>query len=92
MIGIIWMPDEPVPMIPTRRPEKSTPSSGHSPLWNQRPRDVANLARWIGDQNEHYLNWQIVNLKAPGGPEAIAAMRHCADAKSPNVAEAPARN
>jgi hypothetical protein len=34
----------------------------------------------------------VVNLKAPGGPEAIAAVRHCADARSPNVAEAPARH
>ena len=32
--------------------------------WNQRPRDVANLARWIGKQSEQDLNWQIVNLAA----------------------------
>jgi hypothetical protein len=31
--------------------------------WNQRPRDVANLARWAGKQLEKELNWQIVNLK-----------------------------
>ena len=28
MIGIDWMPDEPVPMMPTRMPLKSTPSGG----------------------------------------------------------------
>ena len=28
MIGIDWMPDEPVPMTPTRLPVKSTPSWG----------------------------------------------------------------
>lgn len=33
--------------------------------WNQRPRDVANVTRWIGKQSERDLNWQIVNLKAP---------------------------
>ena len=32
--------------------------------WNQRPRDVANVTRWIGRQGERYLHWQIVDLKA----------------------------
>ena len=35
------------------------------PHWNQRPRDVANVARWTGRQIERELNWQIVNLDAP---------------------------
>jgi hypothetical protein len=34
-------------------------------FWNQRPRDVANLTRYIGKQSERELQWQIVNLKAP---------------------------
>jgi hypothetical protein len=33
------------------------------PTWNQRPRDIANLAKHTGKQIEKYLNWQIVNLK-----------------------------
>jgi hypothetical protein len=32
--------------------------------WNQRPREVANITRWIGKQVEKDLNWQIVNLTA----------------------------
>ena len=32
--------------------------------WNQRPRDVANLAAWAGVRMERDLNWQIVNLTA----------------------------
>jgi len=35
------------------------------PTWNQRPRDVANIARWTGRQIEKDLNWQIVNLDVP---------------------------
>ncbi|MDB5333493.1 MAG: hypothetical protein JWP03_4644 [Phycisphaerales bacterium] len=31
--------------------------------WNERPRDCANLARWMGHNLERDLNWQIVNLK-----------------------------
>jgi hypothetical protein len=37
--------------------------------WDERPRDVANLARWVGHQNETYLNWQVVNLKV--SPEEL---------------------
>lgn len=33
--------------------------------WNQRPRDVANVTRWIASNIERDLNWQVVNLKAP---------------------------
>lgn len=38
------------------------PLEGH---WNQRPRDVANIARWTGHRIESDLNWQIVNLEVP---------------------------
>ncbi len=31
--------------------------------WNQRPRDVANLTRYLGKASETQLNWQIVNLQ-----------------------------
>ena len=33
MTGIDWMPDEPVPITPTRWPVKSTPSCGQWPVW-----------------------------------------------------------
>ena len=33
--------------------------------WNQRPRDVANIARWTGQQIEREVAWQIVPLNAP---------------------------
>jgi hypothetical protein len=37
--GIDWMPDDPVPITPTRWPARSTPSWGHRPVWNVRPRN-----------------------------------------------------
>ena len=33
------------------------------PGWNERPRDIANLAKWTGKAIEKDLNWQIVNLR-----------------------------
>ncbi len=37
---------------------------GKSNDWNNRPRDVANVARWVGRQSEREFNWQVVNLQA----------------------------
>lgn len=31
--------------------------------WNQRPRDAANVAQWVGRTMERELNWQVVNLR-----------------------------
>ncbi len=31
--------------------------------WNQRPRDLAKLARWVGKQTERTLNWQILDME-----------------------------
>jgi hypothetical protein len=34
-------------------------------VWNERPRDIANLTRWAGKEVESLLNWHVVNLAAP---------------------------
>jgi hypothetical protein len=39
--------------------------AGKEAHWNQRPRDAANVTRWIAKQIERDLKWQIVNLDAP---------------------------
>ncbi len=46
--------DQPDPTKPTQRAEAS---------WNQRPRDAANVVRWISKQVERDLNFQVVNLQ-----------------------------
>ena len=33
--------------------------------WNQRPRDLANLTRWVGNRIEHGLQWRTVALASP---------------------------
>ena len=33
--------------------------------WNNRPRDVANLTRWLSARTEKPLNWQIVDIDRP---------------------------
>jgi hypothetical protein len=45
--------------------EKPKPAAAAGPgSWNQRPREVANITRWVGKQVEKDLNWQIVNFTA----------------------------
>ena len=41
MIGMDWIAEEPVPMMPTRCPVKSTPSCGHLPVWYHAPSKVS---------------------------------------------------
>ena len=36
-----------------------------APPWNQRPRDIANITRWIGRNVERNLAWQVVPTSAP---------------------------
>lgn len=38
---------------------------GKEASWNQRPRDSANVVRYMSRQMERDLNWQIVNLRVP---------------------------
>ena len=40
MIGIDWMPDDPVPMTATRLPVKSTGSCGQCAVWYTSPAKV----------------------------------------------------
>ena len=41
MIGTDWIADDPVPIMPTRFPVKSTPSWGQRPVWYVGPSKVS---------------------------------------------------
>jgi hypothetical protein len=43
----------------------NTADGGKPGPWNQRPRDVANYVRWMGEQTERDINWQISDLSVP---------------------------
>jgi hypothetical protein len=48
-------PQRPTPDVKSQEPKTL---EGY---WNQRPRDVANAARYVGKQTERWLNWQIID-------------------------------
>jgi hypothetical protein len=47
---------------PAQKKQSGDDENKEVEVWNERPRDVANLARWTGPRIETFLNWQIVNL------------------------------
>jgi hypothetical protein len=54
--------------------------SGKTPVvqdWNCRPRDVANLADWMGKSLEHRINWQVVDIKTDPEDWLDAPMSRC---------------
>lgn len=56
------------PVVMNKLQYDLAPMAGDKPKdanWNQRPRDAANITRWISKQLERELNWQIVNLRGP---------------------------
>lgn len=46
-------------------PPAAAPGTARKPEWNQRPRDVANLAYWVSSVAERDLNWQVIREDAP---------------------------
>jgi hypothetical protein len=59
-----------------------------APAWNQRPRDVANAARWVGAQIEQDLNWQVVPPTAPLSDLADAPILYVSGSKPPVLDDA----
>ncbi len=77
------------PVAPTATPAVTPTSvSAGDSSWNQRPRDAANVVRWMGEQVERDLNWQIVNLTGTADQLLDAPILYLAGSKAPRFTDA----
>lgn len=56
--GLMFLAHGRVPIIVSKLRDQSF-------AWNNRPRDAAHLASWIGQETEQRLSWQILNINTP---------------------------
>jgi hypothetical protein len=54
--------------------------------WNNRPRDIANLTRWIQTNAESGVNWQVVGIEAESADWLDAPILYLASYESPSWA------
>ncbi|MCD6365798.1 MAG: DUF4159 domain-containing protein, partial [Planctomycetes bacterium] len=57
-------------------------------MWNSRPRDLANLSRWVSQTFENHLNWQIVPIRAPLTEWHDSPILYISGASAPKLTDA----
>jgi Domain of unknown function (DUF4159)/Prenyltransferase and squalene oxidase repeat len=66
--GLLFLARGRAPVIMNKLQYEVTENNGKAVEgpWNERPRDVANFAHWMGTHSvEGFFNWQVVNLRVP---------------------------
>lgn len=61
--GVLFLSRGRVPLAIAKLDYSKTTTAKRNP-WNNRPRDAANLTRWIGKTFERDFRWQIIDAKA----------------------------
>lgn len=67
--GLLFLARGRAPVMMNKLQYESSVDKNALEAWNERPRDVANLAKWAGKAHETYYNWQVVNLRV--SPEEL---------------------